>query len=92
MRGYLRGHPVEWDPVAGCWRDAETGNLVDLRRACRQCGKKPTAAGHDTCIGDIPGAASACCGHGVHVGYVNWPGIPAPAGWWRGAYVGGEGE
>ena len=26
--------------------------------------------GHDACLGEIPGAAAACCGHGVTEDYI----------------------
>ena len=41
-------------------------------RPCIKCGKMPTKEGYDTCLGYIPGATSACCGHGVEKGYVKY--------------------
>ena len=38
-------------------------------RPCVKCGKMPTKEGYDACIGYIPGIKSACCGHGITVGY-----------------------
>ena len=32
----------------------------------------PTPEGHDACLGAIPGAAAACCGHGVQAPYILW--------------------
>lgn len=32
---------------------------------CGFCGKHNTPEGHDACLGTIPGAINACCGHGV---------------------------
>lgn len=42
----------------------------------------------DACLGTIEGIAGACCGHGVHLGYVNWDGIGVGPDWWNRAYVG----
>lgn len=94
MRGWLRGHEVEWDETDAVWRHVDShtpanGPAAELRE-CPQCGEFPTAEGHDSCLGTIPGAAGGCCGHGKHLGYVNYPGIAAPAGWAFGAYVGVE--
>lgn len=64
----LRGHPIcqcletgEWifvdtgKPTADTWRD----------RPCGHCGKGWSAAGHDGCLGTLPGVSNACCGHGL---------------------------
>lgn len=34
-------------------------------RPCGHCGLHNTSEGHDGCLGAIPGAMNACCGHGV---------------------------
>lgn len=34
----------------------------------------PGSDGEDACLGLIPGAKQACCGHGTDPGYVLWPG------------------
>lgn len=39
-------------------------------RPCKACGLRRTAEGHDPCIANLPGVQFACCGHGVHHGYV----------------------
>lgn len=31
---------------------------------CGECGDKPTAEGHDACLGTLPNIMNACCGHG----------------------------
>jgi len=31
---------------------------------CGHCGQANTPEGHDACLGTIPGAMNACCGHG----------------------------
>lgn len=88
MRGYVRGRLCEWDVAEKFWRYVDSNLPAHLHnRPCPQCGDMPTRDGHDACISNIPGASSACCGHGVHVGYVNWPNIPAPSGWWNNAYL-----
>lgn len=91
MRGFIRGHPVAWDEVAQIFRYADTNEPAEgwggESRPCPQCRRLPGPDGHDPCLGTIAGAASACCGHGRHVGYVNWPGIPAPPGWFRGVCI-----
>lgn len=94
MRGWLRGHEVEWDETDAIWRHVDThapasGPVADPRE-CPQCGYPPSAEGHDHCLMNLPGVSSACCGHGRHIGYITYPGIPAPAGWAFGAYVGVE--
>lgn len=88
MIGFLRGNAVRWDGER--WRTpaGEDGEQVTLR--CPHCGAALAPGEPDACLGTIDGAAGACCGHGVHVGYINWPGIPAPAGWWQRAYLGTE--
>ena len=57
---YNRGHKVEF--VNGSWTDAPL--------ECKRCGEKPTADGHDACLGELEGVKHACCGHGVEDGYI----------------------
>jgi hypothetical protein len=33
---------------------------------------KRTREGHDPCIARLPGVRYACCGHGVHEGYIQF--------------------
>ena len=55
------------------WRYAD-GEPFDDSRPCLYCGRMPTAEGCDACIGHIPGAIAACCGHGdPSRSYVMWP-------------------
>jgi hypothetical protein len=51
----------------GQWRYCDNGQLVseDPDRPCGHCGRPQTPEGHDGCLGTIPGAINACCGHGV---------------------------
>jgi len=39
---------------------------------CPRCGKVPSLEGHDACIANLPGVKNACCGHGVHRGYIQF--------------------
>lgn len=65
VRGHRRGWEIEWVP--GYWVYADTQVPVDAEpdRPCARCRQPPTPEGHDACLGTIPGAVSACCGHGV---------------------------
>ena len=60
----LRGHPIEY--VGGEWRyvDDGTPTVGSDRSCCGKCGQHRTPEGHDACVGTIPGAMNACCGHG----------------------------
>jgi len=65
---YIRGHRVEWVY-------ADTREPVGASdRPCIRCGRFPIDAngqdGYDACLGYIPGAIFACCGHGVTRPYV----------------------
>lgn len=64
-RSHSRGHPTVFDEARWLWLWADTGEPVDDLRPCARCGRPPTPEGHDACQGYIPGAESACCGHGV---------------------------
>lgn len=67
--GFNRGHAMQWDEIASCWRYADTGEQVLEDRSCVKCGEMPTPEGYDSCLGYIPGVSSACCGHGVEAPY-----------------------
>ncbi len=65
---HVRGHPV-------AWVYADTREPVgDWDRPCARCGRPPLPAegqvGYDACLGHIPGAIAACCGHGAAGPYV----------------------
>ena len=63
VRSTSRGHrTVNMD---GIWLYEDTLTPVDPSRPCARCGKPPTPEGYDACMGFVPGAISACCGHGV---------------------------
>jgi len=64
--GYYRGHPIAFHERDGVWVYGDTGEPIKNHpRPCPRCGMPPTPEGHDWCLGHIPGAVSACCGHGV---------------------------
>lgn len=74
LHSHIFGHPVTWDDDHEVYRYDDTGEIAhDSPRPCPQCGMLQTPEGHDPCLGTIPGAMSACCGHGVERGYVIWP-------------------
>lgn len=89
-RGLIRGHEVVWNAHRHGWDWSDTGLPADDKhRACAFCGRLPTERGADPCIGDIPGAHSACCGHGREPGYITWTGAQTTemvrrGGWWEG--------
>jgi hypothetical protein len=79
-RHHRRGHPIV-SFARGPWRWAATGRFLKMGSnpddpACVLCGQPPTVEGYDACIGYIPGAVSACCGHGVTTGHVTYKGAP----------------
>jgi hypothetical protein len=84
-RHHRRGHPIV-KFADGRWRWAATGRFLRLRSnpddpPCACCGLPPTPEGYDPCLGHLPGAISACCGHGVcdgHVTYVPGAVLPLP--------------
>lgn len=69
-RGYLRGHPIEYDGERWIYSDTgdptswEERTLQAEERPCGHCGQHRTPEGHDPCLGTLPGVANACCGHG----------------------------
>lgn len=83
VKAHFRGHQAYYDEVAQVWRYLDDGTAVpsdpSQERPCFHCHLPPTPAGHDGCLGHIPGAHSACCGHGVHTGYIVWDGADEEA-------------
>ena len=69
-KSFSRGHATIY--IGGAWVYCDNGEPVDTNRPCAKCGKLPTPEGYDACVGFVPGAKSACCGHGVEKGYVKW--------------------
>lgn len=71
---FVGGYPVWYDNRRKVWRYLD--NNIDVeklpRRPCPKCKVMPTVDGYDACLGYIPGAVAACCGHGVEEGYIEW--------------------
>jgi len=66
---YIRGHKVEF--LNGEWVYSDDKTPVSGKeRPCKKCGRMPSPEGYDACLGYIPGAESACCGHGIEDGYI----------------------
>ena len=86
VKAYFRGHEAYYDDVIGVWRYLDDGTAVSTdpfqERPCAHCHLPPTPAGHDGCLGYIPGAISACCGHGVEQGYIVWEESPDNGAAW----------
>jgi hypothetical protein len=69
-RSHARGHDIE-STDGLTWRYVDDGSTADVDRPCKGCGLSAvTPDGPDPCVGLIPGAIGACCGHGVHRPYV----------------------
>ena len=72
------GRGYYWDESAQADRWEDTGELVrDAPPHCPKCGLARTPEGHDPCMSQIPGAVSACCGHGLEPPYVSFLGDAA---------------
>lgn len=63
VTSYRRGHQIELRDDD--WYYSDTDELADHDRPCIRCGKEPTIEGYDACIGHVPNAKNACCGHGI---------------------------
>ncbi|MEQ8353815.1 MAG: hypothetical protein RH862_20220 [Leptospiraceae bacterium] len=74
--GLLRGHPIYWDGEQYRYLDNDALTTNEWQsRPCGFCGLNRTAEGFDGCIGHIPGAINACCGHGqVACAYIQYAG------------------
>lgn len=64
--GLHRGHHMTvtpGDPQG--WRYTDGVPVaMDPSRPCGACGRADDEAGHDGCLGELPGVVNACCGHG----------------------------
>lgn len=63
-----RGHPIRFDPISEQWHFVDDDTLVSKHwkeRPCGHCSLANTPEGHDGCLGTIPEAVNACCGHGI---------------------------
>lgn len=74
VKGHSRGWDIYYDGKD--WRYADNDKIMDDSRPCKRCGRMPTAEGYDACLGHVPGATSACCGHGVEKGYIIYAANP----------------
>lgn len=63
ISSYVRGHLAEYDGEV--WRYSDTKDPISIIRSCKWCGEMPTIEGYDGCLGYIPNALWACCGHGI---------------------------
>jgi len=90
LLGYKRGHRVRWDAGTEAWMLADGSGepYVDGERTCPSCDKAAEPGGPDPCLGMIPAAIGACCGHGIHPGYLQFPGQPGPPNYTHGVYTG----
>lgn len=70
VTSYQRGHAIQHD--GNEWRYVDNGEIANYDRPCYRCGRMPTAEGYDACLGQVDGAVSACCGHGVEAGYATY--------------------
>jgi len=71
MSEFLRGHKIEEVNGDWCYSDDKTP-ARNYRDHCGHCGKSDTPEGHDGCLGTIPNAMNACCGHGSSYPYVQF--------------------
>ena len=71
-RGYSRGWPINFDYEQGCWVYTDLAVALDAYpdRPCSRCGRRPTAEGHDGCLGRLQHVGGACCGHGIEEAWV----------------------
>lgn len=68
IKSNSRGWEIYYDGVN--WRYSDNNKIANDSRPCKRCGKYPTSEGYDACLGYIPCASAACCGHGVTKGYI----------------------
>lgn len=59
-----RGHAIELAGNTWIYSDTRKPVSDEPDRACGHCGLANTPEGYDGCIGEVPGALNACCGHG----------------------------
>ena len=72
VTSYTRGNLCEY--TNNGWVYSSDKIPIDNVRACTKCGQMPTSEGYDACLGYIPNAKFACCGHGVSkrlISYLN---------------------
>jgi hypothetical protein len=54
----------------GRWFYDDNNMPYDPDRACNNCGMCPNNEHMDSCMGYVPGALMACCGHGQRDAYI----------------------
>ncbi|PKM67102.1 MAG: hypothetical protein CVU95_08440 [Firmicutes bacterium HGW-Firmicutes-2] len=59
-----QGHDIEYLNDKWVFSDTKKPILENSDRPCKNCGKKSTKEGHDSCLGKMSGVINACCGHG----------------------------
>lgn len=62
---FARGHEIVKIKSTGQWHYSDDLSIFDDSRPCAHCGEFATPEGFDACLGFVPGAVSACCGHGI---------------------------
>jgi len=75
IESYVFGSPVYFDDASETFHYMDGEPVPETPaeyRVCPQCYQLPTPEGHDACLGTIPNAVAACCGHGVTDGYIAW--------------------
>lgn len=70
ITSHCRGHIVYYDGKD--WRYQDDNTVCDDSRPCAKCGRMPTKDGYDACLGHIPEATFACCGHGIEETFVSF--------------------
>lgn len=76
-RGFRRGWPVVIYAGERSWRwESDLRPMLYETPDCRHCGLSVQVGDddYDPCLGHIDGAVGACCGHGVHEGWINFQG------------------
>lgn len=81
VTAHMRGHKVYYDDTTDTWHYADNDEPAQRERPCTKCGELPTPDGYDACLGFIPNATSACCGHGVEEPYIMWDWRKRPFRW-----------
>ena len=54
----------------GEWLWKEDNTSASIKKPCPKCKLYPLPTGEDPCLGILSGVQGACCGHGVHNGYI----------------------
>ena len=69
---HISGNPIDYDTERDLWYYIDNNQPCEepFNRPCTFCKEPPTKEGYDHCIGYIPEAVAACCGHGIDEGYM----------------------